>query len=82
MSDVVREILRQVLAETETQQQRVATALQHLQQLREAAPAYPGDPIAEARIEREQQAEVVCFPVKKNDQGANQRLRIYRGWLQ
>ncbi len=59
MSDVVREILRQALAEKEkeVQQQRAAAALQRLNQLREAAAPYPGDPIAEARMEREQQVD-------------------------
>lgn len=61
MSDVVREILRQALVEKEkeAQQQRAAAALQRLNQLREAVAPYAGDPIAEARREREQQVDAV-----------------------
>lgn len=64
MSDVAREILRQALVEKEKEarQQRAAAAMQRLNQLCEAAAPYAGDPIAEARIEREHQVDKGFLP--------------------
>ena len=59
VSDPVREIVREALAERElaVRRQRAAKALERLNQLREVGPLYSGDPIAEVRAEREKQVD-------------------------